>query len=155
MKLALYFQEIVRSRMAMCFSNKLINKYIFICVLCLNCSLYYRINSITNNSELFWKYQTIEESIRCKGKVFEMNVNEMLVNTNWLTLWMLTKTGIGKKSDAHDSKESYRFASQLKKKQYLLYENLYLNKLESLFTKECICGKFGWNWPSDSREKDF
>ena len=51
---------------------------------------------------------------------------------------MLTKTGIGKKSDAHDSKESYRFASQLKKNQYLLDENLYLNKLESPFTKEWI-----------------
>ena len=54
---------------------------------------------------------------------------------------MLTKTVIGKKSDAHDSKESPRFASRLKKN-YLLYENLsYIVKTWVPFTKNAL---FGW-----------
>ena len=31
---------------------------------------------------------------------------------------------------------------------------LHLNKLESLFPR-MLCAKFGWNWPSGSREEDF
>ena len=39
-------------------------------------------------------------------------MNKTLVNTNQLTLWMLTKSVIGKKSDAHDSKDASRFNSK-------------------------------------------
>ena len=53
------------------FTFLITNKYIHTRTVLHKCLLYCRITSITNDSELFWKYQTIKESIRCKEKVFE------------------------------------------------------------------------------------
>ena len=60
--------EIVRTRMAMCFSKI---KQVYSCVSCaafalLSC----RTTSFNNNFGLFEKYQTIKVCIRYKGKVF-------------------------------------------------------------------------------------
>ena len=52
---------------------------------------------------------------------------------------MLTKTMIGKKSDAHDSKESSRFSSRLKK---MVYEESSYNA-QNVFSNRLWIG--GWD----------
>ena len=64
--------------------------------------------------ELFEKYQPIVDYIKDNEKVLE-NLKNAQVNTNYLTLRRLTKTVVGKKSDAHDNKVPTHFARRLKK----------------------------------------